>query len=52
MREFVAAGGELIIHGALLIRNSPTPELVFIFYHLLQLASQHVDVHAKVVKFL
>jgi phage replication-related protein YjqB (UPF0714/DUF867 family) len=28
MREFVAAGGELIIHGALLIRNSPTPDLI------------------------
>ena len=28
MREFVSAGGELIIHGAILPKNSPTPQLV------------------------
>jgi len=28
MREFVSAGGELIIHGALQLKNSPTPELI------------------------
>jgi hypothetical protein len=27
MREFVSAGGELIIHGALHLTNSPIPEL-------------------------
>jgi hypothetical protein len=27
MREFVSAGGELIIHGALHQKNSPTPHL-------------------------
>ncbi len=30
MREFVAAGGELIIHGALQPKNSPTPDLTVI----------------------
>jgi hypothetical protein len=34
MREFVAAGGELIIHGALLIRNSPTPDLSDYFFKI------------------
>ena len=28
MREFVSAGGELMIHAALHSKNSPTPELV------------------------
>jgi hypothetical protein len=27
MREFVAAGDELIIHGALHSKNSPTPDI-------------------------
>jgi hypothetical protein len=27
MREFVSAGGELIIHGALQLINSPIPDL-------------------------
>jgi hypothetical protein len=26
MREFVSAGGELIIHGALRLKNSPAPK--------------------------
>jgi outer membrane lipoprotein-sorting protein len=28
MREFVSAGGELIIHGAAHLKNTPTPELI------------------------
>jgi hypothetical protein len=38
MHEFVSAGGELIIHTALHIKNSPTPQLlnaahlIFIFF--------------------
>jgi len=32
MREFVSAGGELMIHAALHPKNSPTPELVSVHY--------------------
>ena len=35
MREFVAAGGELIIHGAPHSKNSPTPELINVHHHRL-----------------
>jgi hypothetical protein len=28
LREFVSAGGELIIHGAAHLKNSPTPHIV------------------------
>ena len=28
MREFVAAGGEMIIHAASLSKNTPTPEVI------------------------
>ena len=28
MREFVSAGGELMIHAALHLKNSPNPEVV------------------------
>jgi len=33
MREFVCAGGELIIHAALHPKNSPIPELGITVFH-------------------
>jgi hypothetical protein len=34
MLEFVYAGGELIIHGALLLKNSPPPKLNYLTIQL------------------
>ena len=38
MREFVSAGGELIIHGVILPKDSPTPQLI-----MLALVSLHYN---------
>ena len=43
MREFVAAGGEMIIHAALLSKNTAPPELIS--HEMTRMFTNYIDSH-------